>query len=233
VYLVGAGTEPHDERPCRSAAEPVARVNAEAGSARDADLFDHNILWRTWSLHDRIEQRGHGRRRDAAEPQPALARRCAAGRRRAPPARASRHARRTARLPHREPAPPHESEDDRLWPLIAAASPDAAEGLAGLGEEHVQLDAPSRSGGARWRPHDAARRGRRRARSDSRAPRTRGARPRQIEWFTRFARQARRPGIQPAAASSARLASPASQRSASSKLQCWWATRLNQASCPM
>ncbi|GAA4571889.1 hemerythrin domain-containing protein [Planotetraspora kaengkrachanensis] len=35
----------------------------------------------------------------------------------------------------------HESEDELLWPMITAVEPGAADGLAALGAEHVQLDA--------------------------------------------------------------------------------------------
>ncbi|MFG2078523.1 hemerythrin domain-containing protein [Nonomuraea maritima] len=35
----------------------------------------------------------------------------------------------------------HESEDDRLWPALAAADEQIAAGLAALSEEHDQLDA--------------------------------------------------------------------------------------------
>lgn len=35
----------------------------------------------------------------------------------------------------------HESEDDLLWPKIAAMEPSAADGLANLSEEHERLDA--------------------------------------------------------------------------------------------
>ncbi|GAA4596592.1 hypothetical protein GCM10023194_69230 [Planotetraspora phitsanulokensis] len=35
----------------------------------------------------------------------------------------------------------HESEDGLLWPMITAVEPGAADGLAALGAEHVQLDA--------------------------------------------------------------------------------------------
>lgn len=34
----------------------------------------------------------------------------------------------------------HETEDELLWPLIAAAAPAAAQGLAALSEEHARLD---------------------------------------------------------------------------------------------